>query len=184
MLDACIELDNAIIDGHPGMTFGIHICRGNTRACSTHQGATIRIAEQVFRRRAVRSVSSSSTTTSGPGTFEPPTATSPRRPPNGHMCLGLVRSTKRARLESTARSSRALECHRAARVVSSRLRAPEPLSPPQCVRGSTSTSEGQSPLVRRTAPLNEQRPLSLDLVEHETRSSWYVVDPDSSPPAV
>jgi 5-methyltetrahydropteroyltriglutamate--homocysteine methyltransferase len=29
LLDTCIELDNAIIDGHPGVTFGIHICRGN-----------------------------------------------------------------------------------------------------------------------------------------------------------
>src|SRR5262245_63107659 len=27
MLDACIELDNAIIEGHRGVTFGIHICR-------------------------------------------------------------------------------------------------------------------------------------------------------------
>ena len=32
MLDACIELDNAIIVGHPGMTFGIHICRGNHKS--------------------------------------------------------------------------------------------------------------------------------------------------------
>src|SRR5262249_31270933 len=32
MLDACIELDNAIIDGHPGVQFGIHICRGNYRS--------------------------------------------------------------------------------------------------------------------------------------------------------
>jgi hypothetical protein len=41
MLDACIELDNAIIDGHAGMISGVHICRGNTRACSTRRAVTI-----------------------------------------------------------------------------------------------------------------------------------------------
>ncbi len=29
MLDAGIEMDNALIDAHPGVTFGIHLCRGN-----------------------------------------------------------------------------------------------------------------------------------------------------------
>jgi 5-methyltetrahydropteroyltriglutamate--homocysteine methyltransferase len=29
MIDAGIEMDNAIIDGFPGVTFGLHICRGN-----------------------------------------------------------------------------------------------------------------------------------------------------------
>src|SRR5579885_3536717 len=32
MIDVCIEMDNAIIDGHPGITFGIHICRGNNQS--------------------------------------------------------------------------------------------------------------------------------------------------------
>ncbi len=32
MIDRCIELDNAIVDGHPGITFGIHICRGNNQS--------------------------------------------------------------------------------------------------------------------------------------------------------
>ncbi len=32
IIDACIEMDNAIIDGHPGITFGIHICRGNNQS--------------------------------------------------------------------------------------------------------------------------------------------------------
>ena len=32
MIDRCIEMDNAIIDGHPGVTFGIHICRGNNQS--------------------------------------------------------------------------------------------------------------------------------------------------------
>ncbi len=32
LIDVCIEMDNAIIDGHPGVTFGIHICRGNNQS--------------------------------------------------------------------------------------------------------------------------------------------------------
>jgi 5-methyltetrahydropteroyltriglutamate--homocysteine methyltransferase len=32
MIDRCIEMDNAIIDGHPGITFGMHICRGNNQS--------------------------------------------------------------------------------------------------------------------------------------------------------
>jgi 5-methyltetrahydropteroyltriglutamate--homocysteine methyltransferase len=29
LLERCIELDNAVIKGHSGITFGIHLCRGN-----------------------------------------------------------------------------------------------------------------------------------------------------------
>jgi 5-methyltetrahydropteroyltriglutamate--homocysteine methyltransferase len=32
LIDRCIELDNAIIEGHPGVTFGLHICRGNNQS--------------------------------------------------------------------------------------------------------------------------------------------------------
>src|SRR5438045_1784597 len=32
IIDQCIAMDNAIIDGHPGITFGIHICRGNNQS--------------------------------------------------------------------------------------------------------------------------------------------------------
>lgn len=32
MIDAGIEMDNAIIAGFPGVTFGLHICRGNNRS--------------------------------------------------------------------------------------------------------------------------------------------------------
>jgi methionine synthase II (cobalamin-independent) len=50
LLDACIELDNAIIEGHPGVTFGIHICRGNYQSMFYASGGYDRIAQQVFRR--------------------------------------------------------------------------------------------------------------------------------------
>ncbi len=32
VIDRCIEMDNAMIDGHPGVTFAIHICRGNNQS--------------------------------------------------------------------------------------------------------------------------------------------------------
>lgn len=32
LIDACIEMDNSIIDGHPGVTFAMHICRGNNQS--------------------------------------------------------------------------------------------------------------------------------------------------------
>jgi 5-methyltetrahydropteroyltriglutamate--homocysteine methyltransferase len=32
LLDRCIELDNAVVGNHPGITFGIHLCRGNNQS--------------------------------------------------------------------------------------------------------------------------------------------------------
>jgi methionine synthase II (cobalamin-independent) len=32
LIDRCIELDNAIIQDHPGVTFGLHVCRGNNQS--------------------------------------------------------------------------------------------------------------------------------------------------------
>ena len=32
LIDLCIEMDNAIIGGHAGITFGLHICRGNNQS--------------------------------------------------------------------------------------------------------------------------------------------------------
>src|SRR5258708_3593042 len=32
IIDVCIEMDNAIISNHPGITFGMHICRGNNQS--------------------------------------------------------------------------------------------------------------------------------------------------------
>ena len=32
LIDLCIEMDNAIISNHPGITFAIHICRGNNQS--------------------------------------------------------------------------------------------------------------------------------------------------------
>lgn len=32
LLDLSIEMDNAVISGHPGVLFGLHLCRGNNRS--------------------------------------------------------------------------------------------------------------------------------------------------------
>lgn len=32
LIDLCIEMDNAIIDGHPNVLFGLHVCRGNNQS--------------------------------------------------------------------------------------------------------------------------------------------------------
>jgi 5-methyltetrahydropteroyltriglutamate--homocysteine methyltransferase len=49
MIDAGIEMDNAIIDGFPGVTFGLHICRGNARGMYFGSGDYAPIA-RVFQR--------------------------------------------------------------------------------------------------------------------------------------
>ena len=32
LLERCIELDNAVVANHPGVTFGVHLCRGNNQS--------------------------------------------------------------------------------------------------------------------------------------------------------
>src|SRR5438093_687958 len=94
LLDACIELDNAIIDGHPGIVFGIHICRGNYRSMFYASGGYDRIAQQIFRRsRFARFLLEYDDERSG--TFEPLRYV----PDDRVVVLGLV-STKKARLET------------------------------------------------------------------------------------
>lgn len=50
LLDRCIELDNAVIGDHPGITFGIHLCRGNNQSKFYASGGYDPIAAQVFHR--------------------------------------------------------------------------------------------------------------------------------------
>lgn len=49
LIDTCIELDNAIIANHPGMTFGVHICRGNNQSRFYAEGDYEPIAK-IFER--------------------------------------------------------------------------------------------------------------------------------------
>jgi methionine synthase II (cobalamin-independent) len=151
MLDACIELDNAIIEGHAGMVFGIHICRGNYRSMFYASGGYDRIAAQVFRRsRFDRFLLEYDDERSG--TFEPLR----RVPDDRTVVLGLV-STKKGRLEST-------------RELEGRIAAAERVVPlerlalsPQC--GFASTSEGNR------LSFDEQR-RKVELVGETARRVW------------
>ena len=49
LLDRCIELDNAVIGNHPGVTFGLHMCRGNNQSKYYASGDYEPIAD-VFER--------------------------------------------------------------------------------------------------------------------------------------
>jgi len=157
MLDACIELDNAIIEGHTGMTFGIHICRGNYRSMFYASGGYDRIAAQVFRRsRFDRFLLEYDDERSG--TFEPLRHV----PDDRTVVLGLV-STKKGRLESANELETRIAD--AARVVPLERLA---LSP-QC--GFASTSEGNR------LSVDEQR-RKLELVGETARRVWST---DASP---
>ena len=151
MLDACIELDNAIIAGHPGMTFGIHICRGNHKSMFYASGGYDRIAAQVFQRaRFDRFLLEYDDERSG--TFEPL-----RHVPDDRVVvLGLV-SSKTPRLESGGElKARIAE---AARIVPLERLA---LSP-QC--GFASTHEGNA-----LSPDDQRR--KLELVSSTAREVW------------
>ena len=52
MIDRTIELDNAVIDGFDkqGITFGVHICRGNNQSMFYASGGYDPIAERVFSK--------------------------------------------------------------------------------------------------------------------------------------
>ena len=151
MLDACIELDNAIIDGHPGVTFGIHICRGNHKSMFYASGGYDRIAAHVFQRtRFHRYLLEYDDERSG--SFEP----LKHVPDDRVVVLGLI-SSKVPRLESEQVLQARLQ--EASRIVPLERLA---LSP-QC--GFASTHEGN----RLTE--NDQR-RKLELVGTTAKHTW------------
>jgi 5-methyltetrahydropteroyltriglutamate--homocysteine methyltransferase len=151
MLDTCIELDNAIIEGHPGVTFGIHICRGNHKSMFYASGGYDRIAERIFRRaRFQRFLLEYDDERSG--TFEPLRYV----PDDRVVVLGLV-SSKQPQLESAADLERRV-------AEASRFVPLERLAlSPQC--GFASTHEGN-----RLAPDDQRR--KLELVGRTAKTLW------------
>ena len=152
MIEACIELDNAIIAGHPaGVTFGIHICRGNHKSMFYASGGYDRIAQQVFgRARFDRFLLEYDDARSG--SFEPL-----RHVPDDRVVvLGLVSSKKPAMESPSELKARIAE---AARIVPLERLA---LSA-QC--GFASTHEGNS------LTADEQR-RKLELVAATARDVW------------
>ena len=151
MLDACIELDNAIVDGHPGVTFGLHICRGNHKSMFYASGGYDRIAAQIFSRARVhRFLLEFDDERSG--SFEPLR----HMPDDRVVVLGLV-STKRTELEAVPHLTRRV-------ADASRYIPLERLAiSPQCGFASTHEGNAISPTVQRQ---------KLELVAETARNVW------------
>ncbi len=150
MIDACIEMDNAIIDGHPGVTFGIHICRGNNQskfyASGDYEPISRIFSQSHFNRFLLEYDDARS------GGFEPLRHV----PQDRYVVLGLV-TTKKPRLETADELRHRIE--EAAQYFPLERLA---LSP-QC--GFASTMEGN-----RITP-DEQRQ-KLELVARVAREVW------------
>jgi 5-methyltetrahydropteroyltriglutamate--homocysteine methyltransferase len=150
LIDRCIELDNAIIHGHPGITFGMHICRGNNQSKFYAEGdyePIARIFEKTLFQRFLLEYDDARS-----GGFEPL-----RHMPEDRVAvLGLV-STKKPRLETEDELKRRIE-EASAFVPLERLA----LSP-QC--GFASTMEGN----KITSEVQRQK---LELVGTVARSVW------------
>jgi 5-methyltetrahydropteroyltriglutamate--homocysteine methyltransferase len=150
LIDRCIELDNAIIQGHPGVTFGLHICRGNNQSKFYAEGdyePISRIFEKTLFQRFLLEYDDQRS-----GGFEPLRHV----PEDRTVVLGLV-TTKKARMESEDELRARIE--EASRYVPLERLA---LSP-QC--GFASTIEGN-----RITP--EQQRQKLELVARVARSVW------------
>jgi 5-methyltetrahydropteroyltriglutamate--homocysteine methyltransferase len=150
LIDACIEMDNAVIGRHPGVTFGLHICRGNNQSMFYASGGYEPIARVFTRSRFQRFLLEYDDERSGG--FEPLRAV----PDDRVVVLGLV-TTKKPRIESLAELRARIE--EAARLVPLERLA---LSP-QC--GFASTMEGN-----RITP--EEQWAKLRRVAETARQVW------------
>ncbi len=150
MIDTCIEMDNAIIDGHPGITFGIHICRGNNQSKFYARGdyePIARIFSQTHFSRFLLEYDDARS-----GGFEP----LQHVPDDRTVVLGLV-TTKKPQLESAEELRQRIA--EAARIIPLERLA---LSP-QC--GFASTMEGNH------LTYDDQR-RKLELVASVAREVW------------
>jgi len=150
LIDLCIEMDNAIIRDHPGITFGMHICRGNNQskfyASGDYEPISRIFSRTLFRRFLLEYDDSRS------GGFEPLRHV----PEDRFVVLGLV-TTKKPRLESADELRRRIE--EAAHYIPLERLA---LSP-QC--GFASTMEGNR------ISFEDQRH-KLELVASVARQVW------------
>jgi 5-methyltetrahydropteroyltriglutamate--homocysteine methyltransferase len=92
LIDTCIEMDNAVISRLPGLTFGLHICRGNNQSMYYAAGDYGPIA-RVFTRTAFQRFLLEYDDERSGG-FEPLASV----PDDRTVVLGLL-TTKRGRLE-------------------------------------------------------------------------------------
>ena len=150
VIDRCIELDNAIISGHPGVTFALHICRGNNQSKFYAEGdyePISRIFQRTLFNRFLLEYDDERS-----GGFAPLR----HLPEDRAVVLGLV-TTKRPEMESEDELRRRVE--EASQYVPLERLA---LSP-QC--GFASTMEGNR------ISMDQQRE-KLELVGRVARSIW------------
>ena len=150
LIDACIEMDNAVVGRHPGVTFGLHICRGNNQSKFYASGDYAPIARVFGKSRFQRFLLEYDDERSGG--FEPLRAV----PDDRVVVLGLVTS-KKPRLESVAELRKRID--EAARLIPLDRLA---LSP-QC--GFASTLEGN-----QLSP--EEQRLKLQRVAETAHVVW------------
>jgi 5-methyltetrahydropteroyltriglutamate--homocysteine methyltransferase len=153
MIDRTIELDNAVIDGFAerGVTFAIHICRGNNQSMFYASGGYDPIAERVFSKSHFKRFLLEYDDARS-GSFEPLRFV----PEDREIVLGLV-STKNPRLETASELEQRIS--EAAKIVPlDRLSLST-----QC--GFASTWEGN-----RITPDIQRR--KLELVAATARSVW------------
>jgi 5-methyltetrahydropteroyltriglutamate--homocysteine methyltransferase len=150
LIDRCIELDNAIIQGHPGVTFGLHVCRGNNQSRFYAEGdyePISRIFNKTLFQRFLLEYDDARS-----GGFSPLRHV----PEDRTVVLGLV-TTKKPAMETEEELRARID--EAARYVPLERLA---LSP-QC--GFASTIEGN-------AITPEQQRLKLELVSRVAKSVW------------
>jgi 5-methyltetrahydropteroyltriglutamate--homocysteine methyltransferase len=150
LIDLCIEMDNAIISNHPGITFGMHICRGNNQskfyASGDYEPISRIFSRTLFQRFLLEYDDARS------GGFEPLRHV----PEDRFVVLGLV-TTKKPRLETAAELRQRIE--EATRYIPLERLA---LSP-QC--GFASTMEGN-----HISPEDQRR--KLELVASVAQAVW------------
>ena len=150
IIDTCIEMDNAIIRDHPGITFGMHVCRGNNQSkfyASGDYEPISRIFTQTHFQRFLLEYDDSRS-----GGFEPLRHV----PEDRFVVLGLV-TTKKPRLETAAELRSRIE-------EASQYLPLERLGlSPQC--GFASTMEGN-----HISPEDQRR--KLELVASVAQEVW------------
>ena len=151
LLDRCIELDNAVIGDHPGVTFGIHLCRGNNQSMFYASGGYEPVAQVFERTRFERFLLEYDDERSGG--FEPLRHV----PEDRTVVLGLV-TTKKAGLEQSGHDRSAASRKRRASCRSS---------------GSPSARSAASPPPKRaTCSAPTDQAAKLRLVADVAREVW------------
>ena len=152
MTEACIEMDNAVMAPRPGVTFGLHVCRGNNRSMFLPGGGYEPIAATLFRKaRCHRLLLEYDDERAGD--FAPLRHV----PDDRTVVLGLV-TTKTPRPEDSLMGLRARIAEAACHVPMDRLAVS-----PQC--GFASTMEGNL-----ITPEDQRR--KLQLVAKTARAAW------------